>query len=93
MPPRLDPPPHEAIDHVGMLLTCQGELLLGLEADDGLVQQHVVEHRAERVVGVVAADGVAHRVGDGGTERPGMVGVVDRRRHDRAAPVSIIILR
>ena len=49
-------------DHdVGPRLAGQRELLLGLEADDRLVQEHVVEHRAERVVGVVAADRVARR--------------------------------
>ena len=54
-----------AADHdVGALLARERELLLRLEADDGLVQQHVVQHRAERVVRVVAGRGVAHGVAD-----------------------------
>ena len=64
-PPRFEPPPHGRDHDVGPRLAGQGQLLLGLEPDDRLVQQHVVEHRAERVVRVVAAGGVAHRVGDG----------------------------
>ena len=36
-----------ADDDVGQLLARLLELLLGLQADDGLVQQHVVEHAAE----------------------------------------------
>jgi hypothetical protein len=36
-----------ADDDVGLLLARERELLLRLEADDGLVQQDVVEHRAE----------------------------------------------
>ena len=42
--------PAAAADHdVGPRLAGQRELLLRLEPDDGLVQQHVVEHRPERV--------------------------------------------
>ena len=68
-----------AADHdVGPLLAGQGQLLLGLEADHRLVQQHVVEHRPERVVGVLTARRVAHRVADRVPERAGVVGVVDR---------------
>ena len=74
-------------DHdVGQPLAGQGQLLLGLEADDRLVQQHVVEHRAERVVRVVPAGGVAHGVGDGQAERARRRRVVDRRRHALGAP-------
>ena len=58
-------------DDVGARLAGQRQLLLRLQADHRLVQQHVVEHRAERVVGVVAAGGVAHGVGDGDAERAG----------------------
>ena len=39
--------------HVGLDLG-PFELHLQLQADDGLVEQHVVEHAAERVVGVLA---------------------------------------
>ena len=55
MPPRLDPPPQGAITTSGACLAGQRQLLLRLQPDHGLVQQHVVEHRAERVVRVVAA--------------------------------------
>jgi hypothetical protein len=40
-----------ADDHVGQILARLLELLLGLEADDGLVEHHVVEHAAECVAG------------------------------------------
>ncbi len=68
-----------AAEHdVGRRLARERELLLGLEPDDRLVQQHVVEHRPERVVRVVAAHRVAHRVGDREPERAGVTRVVDR---------------
>ena len=70
-------------DDVGSLLAGQGQLLLGLEPDDRLVQQHVVEHRSQRVVRVVATDRVAHGVADGRAERAR--GGRDRRRA-RARP-------
>src|SRR6266540_2526166 len=66
-----------ADDHVRAWVAGGGELLLGFEPDDRLVQQHVVEHRAERVVRVVTAGGVAHGVADREAERAGMVGLVD----------------
>ena len=40
-------------------------LLLRFLADHGLVQQHVVEHAAQRVVGVGVRGGVLHRLADG----------------------------
>ena len=78
MPLRFDPPPQQPMTTSGRALAGQRQLLLRLEPDDRLVQQHVVEHRAERVVRVVAAHGVAHRVADREAERPGVVGLVDR---------------
>src|SRR5687767_8074301 len=54
--------------HVGQALTGLLQLLLGLEADDRLVEQHVVENRAQRVVGVGVGGGVLHRVADGNAE-------------------------
>ena len=44
------------------------ELLLGFLADDGLVQQHMVQHRTERVIGVGARGRFFHRLGDGNTQ-------------------------
>ena len=53
-----------------------------LLADDGLVQQHVVEHRAERVRGVLAAGRVLDRLRDRDSEAAGRVGML---LEDRAA--------
>ena len=64
--------------HVGLGFTGERELFFGFEADDRLVQQHVVEHRAERIVRVVSTGGVSHRVADRETERAGVVVIVDR---------------
>jgi hypothetical protein len=64
-----------ADDHVGVVA---GHLQLqhGLLADDGLVQQHVVEHRAQRVLGVVVPGRHLHRLADGDAQRAGVVGVL-----------------
>jgi hypothetical protein len=48
-------------------------LLHGFQADDGLVQQHVVQHRAQRVLGVVALHGQLHRLADGDAQAAGVV--------------------
>ena len=50
-------------DHVG-ILAGHTHLLDGLLADDRLVQQHVVEHRPEAVLGVVSAGRVLDRFAD-----------------------------
>ena len=78
IPPRLDPPPQGAITTSGSRSPASCQLLLGLQPDHGLVQQHVVEDGPERVVGVGAPDAVAHRVGDRAAQRAGVVGLVDR---------------
>ena len=78
MPARFEPPPHELDDDVGARLARGGELLLGLEADDRLVQQHMVEHRTERVVRVGTRRGVGDGVGDREPERAGARRVGDR---------------
>jgi hypothetical protein len=41
------------------------ELLLRFLADDGLVQQHMIQHRAQRVVGVGAAGSFFNGFRDG----------------------------
>ena len=61
-PAKLRPAAGAADDHVHLLLAGLGQLLLGLQADDRLVQQHVVEHAAQAVAGL------AGRVGDGGLD-------------------------
>ena len=93
IPPRFDPPPQRRDDHVGQPLARDLELLLGLEPDHRLVQQHVVEHRAERVVGVVAADAVAHRVGDREPSEPGCPGSSTGEGTTSPPHVSIAIRR
>ena len=52
------------------------ELQQRLLADDGLVQQHVVEHRAQCVAGVVGLRGDLDSLGDRDAERAGVVGVL-----------------
>ena len=71
-PAKLEPPPTQPMTMSGRIVRLL-ELLLGLEADDGLVQQHVVEHAAERVLRVVAGGGVLHGLADGDAERAGRV--------------------
>src|SRR5690349_20926939 len=46
-------PAADAADHDVRILACHLHLLLGLEPDDRLVEQDVVYHRAQRVLGVV----------------------------------------
>ena len=68
-----------AHDHVGHLL---GHLQLQqrLLADHRLVQQHVVEHAAQRVAGVVAPQRRLDRLRDRDAQRPGRVGVLGEHR-------------
>ena len=63
-----------ADDHVGKSST-SSNLLLGLQADDRLVQHDVVQHAAERVLRVVAADGRFDRLADGDAQAAGAVGI------------------
>ena len=49
-------------------------LLHGLEPDDGLMHQHVVEHRPEGVLGVVPGGRVLDRLADGHAQRAGAIG-------------------
>ena len=62
-PAKFEPPPTQPIDDVGERA---GELHLRerLLADDRLVQEHVVEHAAERVGRVLAPRRVLDRLGD-----------------------------
>ena len=72
MPPKFEPPPTQPDHDVGVLA---GHLHLGerLLPDHRLVQQHVVEHRAQRVVGVRILGGDLDRLGDGDAQRAGGV--------------------
>ena len=82
-----------ADDHVG-LLAGHRHLRDRLLADDRLVQAHVVEHRAKRVVGVVALGGDLDGLGDRDPKRPrrmarvGLAGLrqIRRRAMDGRAP-------
>ena len=54
-----------------------GELHLGdgLLADDGLVQQDVIEDAAQRVIGVLALRGILYCLADGDAQAAGAVGI------------------
>jgi hypothetical protein len=71
---------------VGTLLASEGQLGLGLLADNRVVKQHVVEHRPQRIVRIRTATRVTDRVADRCTQRAGVLGVVYRAGHDVAAP-------
>ena len=58
-----------AADHHVRLVTGQFHLRDRLDADHGLVQQHVVEHRAQRVVGVLVLGRDLDGLGDGDAQR------------------------
>jgi hypothetical protein len=93
--------PTAAADHdVRALLAGQGELLLGLEADHGLVEEHVVQHRPQGVVRVLPVNRVTDGVADCPTEGSGLVRIVDRRGDDspppdlhHRSPVGLLIVR
>ena len=92
-PPRFDPPPQQPMTMSGASSPASRSCSLGLETDDGLVQEDVVEDRAEGVVAVLPPGGVPDGVADRRAERAGMVGLVDRRRLRPAAPQVSIITR
>ena len=56
---------------------------LGLQADDGLMQQHLVQHTAQHVPVAGLAGGGLHRLGDGAAQGAGGAGVLlqDRPAH------------
>ena len=67
--------PAGAADKDVGLIAGEGHLLHGLQAQHGLVKEHVVEHRAEGVLGVVALRGDFDGFRDGDAERSGMIGI------------------
>jgi hypothetical protein len=69
--------------HVDAALPGEVELAMRLLADHGLVQQDVVQHRAERVARVVMRGGVLDRLGDGDAEAAGRVGTLFEHRPAR----------
>ena len=66
----------ETSNHCVGIFTCHGHLLLGFKTDDGLVQTHVVEHRAKGVFTVRRGGCQLYCFGDGGTQRTLVIGVV-----------------
>ena len=76
-----------ADDDVRVSLADLRELLLGLQADDGLVQQHVVEHAAQGVAGVpvgsVTASSTASLMAM--PRLPGVSGILGEDRRGRPA--------
>ena len=78
-----------ADDNVGSLFARQRELLLGLEPDDRLMQQDVIQHRAQRVVRVVAvAASRLHQVVRRSVTDE-LTGLVNRRRFIEARHAEI----
>ena len=93
-----------AADHEVGIGAGQLHLLEGFLADDGLMEQHVVEHRAQRVVGVVALSGHFDRFADGDAQAargirvlrpgwPGRTSVVSEGLGMTSAPHTRIMLR
>ena len=74
-PPKFEPPPDAADDHVG-ILAGQLHLLERFLPDHGLVQQHVVQDAPERVLGVFVLDRVLDRLAYGYAERSRRVGML-----------------
>ena len=61
-------------------------LLERLDADHRLMHQHVVEHAAERIFGVVALRGDLHRLGNRDAQAAGRIGM---RSEDRAPRIRL----
>ena len=51
-------------------------LLLALKSNDGLMQQHVIEHRAQNIGGLVVGQGILQALGDGYRKRPWMIRIL-----------------
>ena len=87
-----------ADDHV-RIIARHRQLLDRLLTDDRLVQQHVIEHRAERVFHRRILGGHFHRLGNGDAERARAVGMflqdgaaaigLVRRRRDAARAIGL----
>ena len=86
-----------AADHDIRVGSGHVQLIQGLQPDHRLVQQHVVEHAAQRVLGVLAGGGVLHgladrdaqaaqRVGVLGSDAPANGGILAGTGHHAGAP-------
>ena len=78
IPPRLDPPPQGAITTSGSRSPASSSCSLASSPITVWCSSTWLSTEPERVVGVGAADAVAHRVGDRAAQRAGVVGLVDR---------------
>jgi hypothetical protein len=58
------------------IVTRHLQLQDGFLAEDGLMQQHMVEHRTERVFGVVALSGQLDRFADHDAQAAGVIGAL-----------------
>ena len=58
----------------------QLHLLLRLQADDRLMQQHVVQHAAQRIADALLRDGRFHGLADGDAQAAGAVGILLQNR-------------
>jgi hypothetical protein len=72
-------------NHIGVVAG-HGHLLDGFEADDGLMQQHVIEHASQSVLGVGVLGGHFDGFRDGDAERTAGVGML---RQNRAAGLGL----
>ena len=64
-----------ASHHDVRIVLGQLHLLLRLQADDRLVQQHVVQHAAQRIADAFLRDGRLDRLADGDAQAAGAIGV------------------
>ena len=78
-------PPADAPDHHVRILTGQLHLPAGLQADDGLMQEDVIQHAAQRVLRIVVRGGIFHRLADRDAQAPRGVRILGQ---DRAAGVG-----
>ncbi len=57
-------------DHVDFLLPESLQLFLGLEPDDGLMHQHMVQNASERIPRILAGHGIFNSFADGNPKAP-----------------------
>ena len=74
-PPRLDPPPAQPMMMSGWM-PYLSMASLGLQADDALVEEHLVEHAAQHIAVPLLAGGGLHGLGDGAAQGAGGAWVI-----------------
>ena len=85
MPAKLTAASHAAYHHVGIFADA-GKLFLRLQPDHGLVEEHVVQHAAQRITRVLRCDRILHRLAYGYAQAPRVIGIPFKER--RPAAVS-----